>query len=159
MINNQELTQLSNELTYHRYMFTQGQAAGLFKDISVPEYVALHCIFNSVSQKSDGAQRTYLKDIAEELHLSIPKTSAMIGALRDKGLISWGHDGNGSDGTYVSVTESGAGLVERQEAVLKNYYGRVIEKFGEKKLVALFSLMEELESVMDRELNEKGEDD
>lgn len=83
----------------------------------------------------------------------------MIGALRDKGLISWGHDGNGSDGTYVSVTESGVGLVERQEAVLKNYYRRVIEKFGEKKLVALFSLMEELESVMDRELNEKGVDD
>ena len=43
--------------------------------------------------------------------------------------------------------------------MLKNYYSRVIEKFGEKKLVALFSLMEELESVMDKELNEKGEND
>lgn len=156
-MSHKDLTELSSELTYHRYMFNQGQTAGLFKDISVPEYIALHCISSSIARNGEGGQRTYLKEIAGELHLSVAKTSRMIGALRDKGLISWRHDGNGRDGTYVTMTASGACLMETQEAALKDYYGRVIEKFGEDKLIALFDLMKELENVISMELNEGGE--
>ncbi len=158
MMNRQNMNDLSSELTYHRYMFNQVQITTFFKEISVPEYIALHCISGSISKNGAGAGKTYLKDIANELHLSIPKTSKMIGELRDKGLISWGHDGNGEDGTYVAITQSGAELMKRQESTLRDYYGRVIEKFGEEKLVSLFGLMKELENVMDHELNE-GRDD
>ena len=153
------ITELSNELTYHRYMLGQGQVQNLFQDIAIPEYIALHRISHSINAKNDCTDRTYLKDIADELRLTVPKASKMVGSLRDKGLVSWSHDGNGSEGTYITITDSGIRLMEKQEAFLKEYYSRVIEKFGEKKLVALFSLMEELESVMDKELNEKGEND
>ena len=47
---------LSSELTYHRYMFNQVQVTGLFKEVSVPEYIALHLISGSISQKGNGAE-------------------------------------------------------------------------------------------------------
>jgi DNA-binding MarR family transcriptional regulator len=156
-MSHKDLTELSSELTYHRYIFNQGQMAGLFGDISVPEYIALYRISHAIAQSEDGRQRTYLKEIAEALNLSVPKTSQVVSALRDKGLISWRHDGNGRDGTYVTMTASGERLMEKQEAALKNYYGQIIEKFGEDKLITLFELMKELENVMGLELNEKGE--
>ena len=57
-----------------------------------------------------------MKDIAEELHLTIPKTSKMIGNLRDKGLVAWLHDGNGSEGIYITMTDSGIRLMEKQNS-------------------------------------------
>lgn len=148
------ITELSNELTYHRYMLNQGQVHSLFKDISIQEYIALHNISLSISEKNDDSGRTYLKDIADELRLSIPQASKMIGGLRDKGLVSWAHDGNGSEGTYIIITESGLGLMHRQETFLKDYYGRVAEKFGEENLITLIGLMQQLEEAMDSELRE-----
>lgn len=157
-MNHRNTNDLSSELIYHRYMFNQVQVTSLFKEISVPEYIALHRIAGSIFRNGNGVEKTYLKDIADELHLSIPQTSKMVRELRDKGMVCWGHDGNGKDGTYVTITESGAALMERQERILADYYGRVIEKFGRERLVALFGLMQELENVMDQELNEERED-
>lgn len=148
------ITELSNELTYHRYLLNQGQVHSLFKNISIQEYIALHNISLSISEKNDDSGRTYLKDIADELRLTIPQASKMIGGLRDKGLVSWTHDGNGSEGTYIIITESGLRLMQRQEAFLKDYYGRVAEKFGEDNLFTLIDLMQRLEKVMDSELGE-----
>lgn len=153
---NKDITQLSNELTYHRYMINHKQAERLFENISMSEYIALHNISESVSAK-DGSGKTYLKDIADGLQISIPQASKMIGKLRDRGLVSWEHDGNGSDGTYVTVTESGMSLMEKQQNILKSYYGRVIENYGEEKLVLLLRMMKELEDAMDYELNGKEE--
>lgn len=152
------LIELTHELTYHRYMLNQGQAQNLFKDVSIPEYIALHRISNSINEKNNDTGRTYLKDIADELRLTIPKASKMIGNLRDKGLVSWSHDGDGSDGTYITITDSGIRLMEKQQGFLKEYYGRVIEKFGNDNMATLLQLMIELEKIMDSELNSEGDD-
>lgn len=151
-----DLIRLSNELTYHRYLLNQGQARRLFKGITIPEYIALQSISRSIHEKGAGAGRAYLKDIAEELCLSIAQTSKMMRKLRDKGLVLWAHDGNGSEGTYIAITESGIELMKRQETLLKDYYGRVTESFGEKNMMALLRLMEQLEAVMEAELNSGG---
>lgn len=152
-----DLTKLSNELTYHRYMINHKQVAGLFKDITIPEYIALQNISHSISGKADDKQRTYLKDIADELEISIPQAPKTVRKLCDRGLVSWEHDGNGSDGTYVTITESGTVFMEKQQDILKNYYSRVIKTFGEEKLNSLLRLMKELETAMDCELNGKGD--
>ena len=153
-----ELTELSHELTYHRYMLNQGQTGTLFRDMSIPEYIALHHVLHAINEKGGGADsKTYLQDIADELKLSIPQTSKMVGKLRDKGLVSWSHDGDGSEGTYITLTDDGVRRTEKQEAILKDYYGRVAEKFGSENLTALLRLMIRLEEVMDEELGKKGE--
>lgn len=157
--NNAEYGELSHELTYHRYMLSRGQTGALFRDMSIPEYIALHHVLHAISEKGGGTNsKTYLRDIADELKLTMPQTSKMTGKLRDKGLVSWSHDGDGSEGTYITLTEDGVRRTEKQEAVLKRYYGRVAEKFGRENLTALLRLMTRLEQVMDEELNGKEEE-
>lgn len=81
----------------------------------------------------------------------------MVGQLRDKGLVSWSHDGDGSEGTYIIITDSGLRQMETQETLLKDYYSRVTEKFGRENLTTLLELMIELEKVMDSELIREGD--
>lgn len=76
------------------------------------------------------------------------QTSKMIGDMRDRGLLIWSHDGNGSEGTYVTITPAGEEKLQEQEAVLKKFYGSVIESFGTEKLIQLLQLMQELETTM-----------
>lgn len=155
MHNPENLNELSHDLTYHLYMLNHGQAQVLFKDMTIPEYIALHKI--SHIHEKNGTGRTYLKDIAEELHLTILKTSKMVGGLRDKGLVCWTHDGDGSDGTYITITEAGIRFMENQEALLKRCYEKVIETFGQDNMLKLIELTAAFESVMVKELIEIGD--
>ena len=96
------------------------------------------------------------------MQLSIRQTSKMIAELRDRGLVLWSHDGTGKDGTYVSITENGKERIKIQEEIIKNYYGRVIEKYGKENLIQLLHLMKQLDTIMCSELEEfeeGGEDD
>lgn len=154
-----EITNLSNELTYRRYLMNQDQLRKLFKDLNAPEYIALHCISATDETSAIYSGRTYLKELADKMHLTIRQTSKMVGNLQDKGLLTWSHDGNGSEGTYVTITEMGQKLFSEQEAVLKNYYGRVIEKYGKENLILLLQLMKQLETVMSSEMEETEEQD
>lgn len=151
------ITELAHELTYQRYLLNQGQANTLFQELSIPEYIALHYLSRAAAEKDNETGKTYLRDIAAELKLSIPQTSRMVGQLRDKGLVSWSHDGDGSEGTYIIITDSGLRQMETQETLLKDYYSRVTEKFGRENLTTLLELMIELEKVMDSELIREGD--
>ena len=88
------------------------------------------------------------------MQLTIRQTSKMVGELRDRGMILWSHDGNGSEGTYVTITEMGKKLLEEQEQLLKEYYGKVIIKFGKENLIKLLQMMKQLETVMSSEIEE-----
>ena len=146
-----DITEISNKITYHRYMFSKDQAEALFKDITIPEYIALEEIKGSIENG-----KVYLKEISENMKISIPKASKLAAGLKEKGLVEWSHDGNGSEGTYISFTDSGISAMETQEKILKAYYGRVAEKFGKERLITLLTLMSELEDVMSAELDEMG---
>lgn len=143
---------LSNELTFRRYIMAKDQLRKLFKEISMSEYIALHIISGSNETSAIDSERTYLKELADRMQLTVRQTSQMVGTLKDKGLLLWSHDGNGSEGTYVTITERGQKLFEEQEAVLKTYYGRVIEKYGKENLVLLLQLMKQLETIMSSEM-------
>lgn len=149
-----DITKLSNELTYRRYLMNKGQLRKLFKELDVPEYIALHCISATNETSSIYSGRTYLKELADKMQLTIRQTSKMVANLRDKGLLKWSHDGNGSEGTYVTITEMGQKLFREQEITLKDYYGRVIEKYGKENLILLLQLMKQLETVMSSEMEE-----
>ncbi|MGN0315613.1 MAG: hypothetical protein ACI4EG_12625 [Fusicatenibacter sp.] len=44
------------------------------------------------------------------MQLTMRQTSKMVEKLKDRGLVLWTYDGNGSEGTYVTVTETGEKL-------------------------------------------------
>lgn len=146
-----EVAKLAYELTYHKYLMNKDKERSLFTQIGVSEYIALHSIARVSSDQNGPSERTYLKDLAEQLEQPIPSVSKMIRKLQDKGLVIWSHSGIGSEGTYVIITDSGLQAMERQEEILNAYYSRVIEKFGHDNLIRLLELMEELETIMDEE--------
>lgn len=152
MLEKNDIAKLSNELTYRKYIMNKDQIRRFFKELNVAEYIALYSISANNESSEIYSGRTYLKELADKMHLTIRQTSKMVGNLRDRGLLSWSHDGNGSEGTYVTITEMGQKLLEEQEEILKKYYGRVIEKFGKENLVLLLQLMKQLETVMSGEI-------
>ena len=155
MENRNDVAKLAYELTYHRYLMNKGKARNLFIELEISEYIALHSIARVASDKNDLSQKTYLSDLAEQLGMSISGVSKMITRLKDRGLVLWSHDGDGSEGTYVVITESGINAMSQQEKILSDYYSRVIDKFGHDNLIQLLQQMEKLEEIMDTEFTAK----
>lgn len=154
------IMKLSNELTYQRYLMNRGQIREFLKKISIQEYIALYYIALNSDDSDIYSGRTYLKELSEKMQLSIRKTSKMIGKLRDQGFVLWSHDGNGSEGTYVTITEEGRKLMQGQKKMLNEYHGRVIQKYGVENLIQLLQMMKQLETVMSTEIEQlKGEDE
>ena len=110
---------LGNELTTRRYLFHKIPVS---KVLNVPEYIAMRMIMHTDEAEDIYDGKTYLKDIAEMMQLSIRQTSKLVSGLKERGLIKWVHDGNGSDGTYVTVTPSGRELFTQQEKTMKELF-------------------------------------
>lgn len=159
MNQNNDIAMLAYELTYHRYLVDNDKAQNLFTELTPSEYIALHKIMKAASENGILTQKTYLKDLADGMEVSIHSISKMVGELKDRGLVKWSHDGNGSDGTYITLTESGIGSMTRQENILSEYYSRVIDQFGHDNLIALLKQMEVLEEIMNSEFAEKENND
>ncbi len=153
-----DILKLGDELILRRYLFNKTQ---INQGLNIPDYIALHIIRESKTKEEIYEGKTYLKDLSEKMKLTIRQTSKLIGNLKERGLVVWSHDGNGSEGTYVTITKEGDELVEKQQAVLKEYYKRVIGKFGKDNLIQLLNLMKQLEIIMGSELEEmeESEDD
>lgn len=160
-----DIIKLSNELIYQRHLFNREYRKDVFMKLSIPEYIALQYIaLEEASNIYSG--RTYLKDLADKLQMTMRQISKMVEKLRDAGYVLWSHDGNGSEGTYVTITESGQSMLRNQEEMLKKYYGKVFEKFGKDNLIQLLQLMKQLETIMSSEIenlevnkNDDGEDE
>lgn len=146
-----DIAELSNELTYRRYLMSNSPVRQYFKELNIPEYVALHIIEETAA--ADPSGRTYLKDLADRMQIPVRQASRIVGTLRDRGLLSWSHDGDGCDGTYVTLTDTGSVQMRGQEQVLKDYYGRVIARYGKENMVQLLQMMQQLEVVMNSELD------
>ena len=138
---------LAYELTYHSYVLNKAKKLSLFRDISMREYIALHKISE---MNSEG--KIYLRELAANMQLSISQASRLVAILQDKGFIVWAHDGIGEEGTYIMITENGSDTICKQEQNLKQYYARVIEKFGEERLIALFNEMRDFEDILNEEI-------
>lgn len=157
---NEDIIRMSNELIYQRHLFNREYMKDVFLKMSIPEYIALQYI---CAEETSGiySGRTYLRDLADKLRMNMRQISQMVSRLRDAGYVVWSHDGNGSDGTYVMITESGRNMLNNQEEIFKKYYGKVFEKFGRDNLIQLLQLMKQLETVMSSEMEkmEVGRDD
>lgn len=151
-----EIEQLSNELTFRNYHMNRSKVRDLFRVITIPEYIALHTIESGELASELYPGRTYLKDIAGKMQIPVRQASKMIGELSERGLVIWSHDGNGSEGTYVTITETGRKLQGEQEMILRGFYGKVIQKYGKEKFIALLQEMKKLDDVMSEEMEAVG---
>ena len=74
--------------------------------------------------------------------------------MNGKNLINWNHDGDGKDGTYITITEHGMKVFEKTDNKLRDFYTKVLENFGKEKMIQLLQLMKEFESVMRTEMEQ-----
>ena len=140
-----DVLKLGNEFTLRRYLFNKPQVSQVLNEA---DYILLHIIMETTREHEIYEGKTYLKDLSEKMMLTIRQTSKLISKLKERGLVKWSHDGDGNEGTYVTITDEGRKLMEQQQAVYKEYYGNVINKFGKDNLIELLNLMKQLETVM-----------
>ncbi len=149
-VDRKEFNELASEITYRRYMMDKVNLTKIFPDISTMDYIALWVISRLAEKKPD-IDKIYLQDIAADLKVPMNRVSEMIQKLRDKGVLIWTHDGDGSEGTYVKLTESGQEVMKKQQEILGSYYRNVIEEFGKEEFVRMLQMLARLERIMNEE--------
>lgn len=145
---------ITHEITYRRYLLSKDDTKFMLKDINIAEYIVLHYMCEHIESNPIYSGRIYLSEISEKLSLPIRKTSKLIREMNGKNLVSWNHDGDGKDGTYVTITDHGKSVFEETDNKLRDFYSRVLQKFGKDKIVQLLQLMKEFDSVMRTELEQ-----
>ena len=149
-VDRKEFNELASEITYRRYMMDKVNLTKIFPDISTMDYIALWVISRLAEKKPD-IDKIYLQDIAADLKVPMNRVSEMIQKLRDKGVLIWTHDGDGSEGTYVKLTGSGQEVMKKQQEILGSYYRNVIEEFGKEEFVRMLQMLARLERIMNEE--------
>ncbi len=152
-----DIGNLSYELVFQRYLFGRKHVFNFMNELSVQEYVILHAAVQNEKETEDG--KTYLKNIAEMLEITIRQASDLVKDIKARGLVSWTHDGDGSEGTYIQTTSLGREVLSRQEKNLKEYFSNVIQKFGKENMLNLLIQMEQLDEVFQEELEAWEEKD
>ena len=152
-----DIVNLSNELLYQRFIFNREQIFQFLNELSMQEYVALHIMEDNEDGMPSEEARTYLQDLTERMNLTVRKTSTMVKQLKERGLVNWKHDGDGSEGTYVVLTDMGKEMLRSQEELMTDYFSNVIVEFGVDRVIELLSLWRELEAIMRKEIRKRGE--
>lgn len=150
----EHMQEIAHEITYRRYLLSRDNAKSMFQDIHITEYIVLEYMCEQKEKDSIYSDKIYLSEISEKLNLPIRKTSKLIREMKGKNLVRWDHDGDGKDGTYVAITEHGVKVFEETDGKLREFYTRVLQKFGKEKVVQLLQLMKEFDSVMRTELEQ-----
>ena len=149
---------LSDEMTFRRYFSGVMNTRKIFSKMSTGNYITLEIIEQLIRKEKefqdqdDKEARIYLKDMESHFKIPMYKISDLVRDLSERGLVTWTHDGKGEGGTYITITESGLKAAQEQQAILKEFYSNVIERYGKDKFVNLLGMMGELDQVMEAEL-------
>ncbi len=127
----------------------------LFQEKASNEYALIWLL--SKHTKDSGSEKIYLKDMVRELGLPLPKVSAIVRSLDNKGLVRWTHDGSGEEGTYILLTDTAIASVQTKRQTMRAYHQRVVAAYGEEKFLHLLGEITQLEEIMRQEAKKVGE--
>lgn len=144
-----EFAAMVSELIYRQYFLNRGQLQEMFEMIDLEEFIALKYISRREQEK------VYIKDLSTNLKTSNQKVTTTIGKLRDKGLIKWTYDGDGEEGTYVTITEEGFTFLNSQERMFIEHFSVVIEKFGVHRMGKFLAMFKDLQKIVREEFKKE----
>ena len=145
---------LAERFLYNRYLIGKESNSKLLNGLKLPEFVALHGLHLKF-EEDENLDRVYLKDLAAEMDLPIPKTSEIVKTLQAKGMVEWTFDGKGEDGTYVTITDKGNEFLKDNKVYFEEFSARIIERFGRERFEQFISMMAEIEHIT-VEMREEG---
>ena len=93
-------------------------------------------------------KKIYMKDLAEETKLPLRRVSDIARTLASQEWVSWKFDGNGDEGTYLEITESGLDVTKKQ---------KVIDKFGQDRFIQMMKDISDLEEIINDMVGEMEE--
>lgn len=102
-------------------------------------------------------KKIYMKDLAEETKLPLRRVSDIARTLASQEWVSWKFDGNGDEGTYLEITESGLDVTKKQKESLETFYQKVIDKFGQDRFIQMMKDISDLEEIMNNMVGEMEE--
>lgn len=140
--------ELGNEIIRLRNNLGNESLRQLFSIIPLPDYLVLMILMRNLELHQED-KKVYLKEITAELKMQMPAVSTMVQRLQNAGFVIWKHDGTGTEGTYITLSEHGRDLVERQREILADYFEKVVSRLGIDRTKEIMSSMKELQDVMD----------
>lgn len=136
------------------YKLHKEQIRKLLVEMNFYEFIALKRISSVKAAPGSGkSERVYLRDISEEMNFPMRRVSQMSEELRDRGLVVWSHDGDGSEGTYLAITPSGKELVLKNEKILRQHFERIIKRYGCENMLQLFAMLKKLDELVAEEFD------
>jgi DNA-binding MarR family transcriptional regulator len=143
-----ELPPMANIIKAHRERLDDKK---LFQKMSSADFVFMWMF--AWHTKNTGADRMYLTEVAQRLKLPMHTVTKIVKELKAKGLVQWKFDGTGEDGTYILLTEDSLADTMEQATILRTFYQRVIEQYGEEEFIALLGQVAKLEELITREID------
>ncbi|MGI6510986.1 MAG: hypothetical protein ACOX1W_00960 [Catenisphaera adipataccumulans] len=156
-IDRKDIDILLNEYIFRKYRLARDEVSQLTHGITIREYVALYIMKNQKDTDEIYDGRMYLQDLVDTMQIPMRKASQMVNDLKERGAVAWEYDGDGSEGTYVVITESGEKLLEEREKQLNVFYGDVIKEFGKENMIQLLHLMRRMDVIVNTEFKKMEE--
>ncbi len=149
-VRQEELMDVGNRLMHLRYSIDSDHLELVFSEITLPDYMILLRFARRLGiYKLE--TKIYLKEICAEMNLPMTRVSRMVQNLQNKGYVYWQHDEDGSEGTYIYLSETGAEKMRQQQKILEDYFSHIVKRIGHDKMIQVLDLMEKLEGVMEEE--------
>ena len=83
------------------------------------------------------------------MNLTIHQVSRLVSKLKERGFVNWSHDNDGTEGTYITVTNTGVKCLEKQDQKLYAYYEEVINRYGKESMLNLLKEMKRFEQIVE----------
>jgi len=126
----------------------------LFNRMEVTDYMMMWLLGKQMESPEDN-HKFYLKDIAAAFDLPQHTVTNIVRNLQDKSMVTWKHDGNGEEGTYIQVTENGMQAIKDQYSQLEQSFSDVIHQFGEERFFYMLRELAEFEELLHGELKKE----
>lgn len=96
-----------------------------------------------------------VSELADKLELSVPSVSRTLNHLEKKGYVTRYEGINDRRITYVCLTEQGRGILEKVDAVMRDYWGTVISRMEPSTVEHLMDGIDEFYRVAEEELTKR----
>lgn len=140
---------LFNELMFQKFTVDRASLVQRMMGLSVPAYVALFYIEEET--RLDDKDKVFVRELSDHLTISLMETAKIVDELQEQNLVERAYKGDGSEGTYVYLTERGKTACDKQRAAVVKKYRRVVEQFGKDRLIELLQMLEDLDKIVHAE--------
>lgn len=129
----------------------------LIQGMSQADFFVMHQIYHHMHEHPE-VPGIYASEIAARGHVSRAAVSRQLQQLENRGWIARCTDPNSKRNAFVYLTDEGNAVVQRQHKIGEEFFDRVFARVGEERMQEAMSLIREIISAMEAELQKNGKE-